>query len=390
MIKMSFILDAIALILLASIVVVDIYKNRKNVKFFKVLVLRYSNKFVKKIEDFSEKYKIITKGFGLISFLISIPLILLICYFIFYSVLKLQSTVALVLPSVSGFKYPGPIISVPFFYWIISIFLIIFFHETMHALVAAREGLKIKSYGLIYLLLIPIGAFVDVDEKRLKKISLRSRIKIYAAGSFGNILLALIILLLIFLVNLTADLTLEEKGVYFESTTPNTDAHRVNLTGVITRIDNHTISNIMDLKKFLSNKEPGSIVTVYTTTGNYTLRLVEEGNTTMLGIQGARTYIVYKFNGDQAHTEVLIFLLYLLKLLEWIFNLSLGIGLANMLPIVPLDGGLIVRDISIHYFGKKRGTKIAKFISILFVLLIVFSLLLSLRPQIKVSLPQLF
>ncbi|MEM4511620.1 MAG: site-2 protease family protein, partial [Nanopusillaceae archaeon] len=75
---------------------------------------------------------------------------------------------------------------------------------------------------------------------------------------------------------------------------------------------------------------------------------------------------------------------HLLILFRWVLLLSLGVGLANMLPIVPLDGGLVVRDILIEYFGKKRGEMITKFVSIAFILIILFSFILSSRFPIKV------
>jgi len=40
-----------------------------------------------------------------------------------------------------------------------------------------------------------------------------------------------------------------------------------------------------------------------------------------------------------------------LLVIQWIAFLSLGVAIANMLPILPLDGGLIIREILKEDFG---------------------------------------
>src|SRR3989344_6858921 len=66
-------------------------------------------------------------------------------YNIFF-VPEVGSTVALVLP----FKAKGTFF-VPFFYWIISIFLLVIVHEFSHGVVSRAYNLKIKSSGLAFL-----------------------------------------------------------------------------------------------------------------------------------------------------------------------------------------------------------------------------------------------
>ena len=74
-----------------------------------------------------------------------------------------SSGVGLVLP----FKAKG-VFYVPFFYWIISIFVIAVVHEFSHGLIARANNIKVKSSGFAFLaLLVPIipAAFVEPDEK---------------------------------------------------------------------------------------------------------------------------------------------------------------------------------------------------------------------------------
>ncbi|MEM5815081.1 MAG: M50 family metallopeptidase [Candidatus Aenigmatarchaeota archaeon] len=378
-------LDILAFFILIFIIFLDVYKNRKNIKFKKGIIFRYFKEFTSKTKNFVIKREKYFSFLGFLSFLISLPSIIIISFLLLFSLIKFQPTVTFVLPSISGYSYPGPIISVPFFYWIISIFLIVFFHETLHAIVAIKEKVNIKNYGLIYFLILPIGAFVDINEKQLKRRSIISKIKIYAAGSLGNFILSLLTFLIIFAISEILFLLTEAKGVYFEETIPNSPAHEVNLSGIIIKMDNQTITTIYDLQKFLSDKKPGDIIKIYTTSGNYTLKLSEKDNKTFIGINSTKTYLVFKLNGEKVSEEVMITFFTIFQLLKWIFFLSLGIGLANMLPIIPLDGGLIIKEILTKFLGNKRGEKASRIISTFFFILIVFSLILSLKSPIVAS-----
>ncbi|MEM5832187.1 MAG: M50 family metallopeptidase [Candidatus Aenigmatarchaeota archaeon] len=377
-------IDFIALFFLSVIVITDIIRNKKKIKFEKVIMFRYSDTFVKKLENFTIEKNKFFSFFSLISLIISIPTISLIVYFLISSFIQLQPSVALVLPSVAGYKYPGPIVSVPFFYWIISIFLIVLFHETMHAVIAINNKIKVKKYGIIYLLFIPIGAFVDIDEKKLKNSNLTTKIKIYSAGSLGNFLLSLISFILIYSALSLFNFLTEDKGVYFDSLIPNSPAEKVNLSGVIYQINETKIKNIYDLNNFLLNRSPGERIKIYTSSGEYELELGEMNNRSFIGINNVKTYFVYKNTNKKVEEILISSFSHFLILLRWILILSLGVGLANMLPIIPLDGGLVIKDIMIKILGERKGEKFAKIVSTIFILLIFASLILSLKFQIKV------
>ncbi|WP_367883132.1 site-2 protease family protein [Thermococcus peptonophilus] len=69
-------------------------------------------------------------------------------------------------------------------------------HELSHGIVARADKLPLKSVGLVLLAVIP-GAFVEPDEEELAKAPLRSRLRVYGAGSMANITTAIITALLI-------------------------------------------------------------------------------------------------------------------------------------------------------------------------------------------------
>ena len=71
-------------------------------------------------------------------------------------------------------------------------------------------------------------------------------------------------------------------------------------------------------------------------------------------------------------------------LVLWLFILSLGLGLGNLLPLGPVDGGRMLQTAVTHFFGKKRGMTIWVHISIVIFFIL---LLLFFHPLIKAVLP---
>ncbi|MFH7880770.1 MAG: site-2 protease family protein, partial [Candidatus Aenigmatarchaeota archaeon] len=175
-----------------------------------------------------------------------------------------------------------------------------------------------------------------------------------------------------------------DKGVYFDSLIPNSPAEKVNLSGVIYQINETKIKNIYDLNNFLLNRTPGERIKIYTSSGEYELELGEMNNRSFIGINNVKTYFVYKNTNKKVEEILISSFSHFLILLRWILILSLGVGLANMLPIIPLDGGLVIKDIMIKILGERKGEKFAKIVSTIFILLIFASLILSLKFQIKV------
>ena len=70
-------------------------------------------------------------------------------------------------------------------------------HEGAHGVVARSLGYPVKSSGLIFLLVIPIGAFVEVDEKALKAAPAKDSLRILAGGAGVNFIAGIIFLILL-------------------------------------------------------------------------------------------------------------------------------------------------------------------------------------------------
>jgi len=172
--------------------------------------------------------------------------------------------VRLVFPSVSGLRLPEFIIGVPFWYWIIGVFVVLFAHEPMHAFLARAENVRIKSFGLLLFFILP-GAFVDPDEKQIKRLSMMRKLRIFAAGSFGNLMVAGILLVLILSYNFLIDSLMTAEGVVFEKTIEDTGAHEVGVRGTIIGVDDKDVKSIVDFTNAMKDVKVGDVVSVKTT-----------------------------------------------------------------------------------------------------------------------------
>jgi membrane-associated protease RseP (regulator of RpoE activity) len=86
---------------------------------------------------------------------------------------------------------PGLNPIIPLWYGIFALAIAIIIHEFTHGILARRIKLKVKSLGVL-LLIVPIGAFVEPDEKEIEKINRADRARIFAGGPTSNIIFALI------------------------------------------------------------------------------------------------------------------------------------------------------------------------------------------------------
>lgn len=349
-------LEIVSTIIFFALIGVLLVRDRKNIQFSYGIIIKKWKKGKEIIDNLVKKHKRFLAVVGNIAIAIGIGASFLGIYFLVSYTIKLQQAFAFVLPTVAGYTYPGPVISIPFWYWIVGVFVVIASHETMHAIFSRLEKVPIKSYGILLFLLFPIGAFVDVDMKKVKKLKLIKKLRIFAAGSFGNFLVGLIIFLIfIASVNVSNHL-IESVGIKFE-TLPNTPAREIGLSGIIYQINNQTIRDRSDLADLLNRTKVGDNLTILTTTGIFNLKTIEHPEIkgrAFIGITKINEVYKYRvfFEGYVPENLVNCLLIWH-RLLFWLFLISIGIGMVNLLPMKPFDGGLIFEELFLKFFGKK-------------------------------------
>ena len=288
--------------------------------------------------------------------------------------------VALVLP----FKVKGGFY-VPFFYWIISIFLIALVHEFAHGIYARLHGMKIKSSGFAFLnIIIPIlpAAFVEPDEKELMKASRKKQLDVFAAGPFSNIVFAFISLgVLMLLSGPIAGGIIENTGVGITGLMDEGSNYPAEMGGmgigeVITEVRDIEIASVNDFLGAMENASPGDTISITTTVKNYEIELGEHPENESIALLGVMvnqdTGIKESFVGGK---HLGSFILWFMGLIYWLFVLNLGIGLFNLAPLGPIDGGRMLLVTLEKYMSKKRAATIWKNVSFVFLLLIVVNIL---------------
>ncbi|MBX8640067.1 MAG: site-2 protease family protein [Thermoplasmata archaeon] len=94
----------------------------------------------------------------------------------------------LLLPGINPF--------VPVGYGILGLVVAVVFHELSHGVLSRAQDIKVKSMGVL-LLILPIGAFVEPDQEELEAASPSRRIKVFGVGPATNMVFALVFLLIL-------------------------------------------------------------------------------------------------------------------------------------------------------------------------------------------------
>jgi len=78
-----------------------------------------------------------------------------------------------------------------------SIVLLLLVHELSHGILAEYYGARVKSFGIVYLLFIPVGAFVEIDDQDLAALAPSKKFNIFGVASLMNVLTGLLAVLLL-------------------------------------------------------------------------------------------------------------------------------------------------------------------------------------------------
>jgi len=357
-----------------------------------------------------------------------------ICYalvkslFSLFAVPEAPAGVGLVLP----FKAKG-IFYVPIEYWVICIFIIALVHEFAHGVIARAHGIKVKSSGFAFagttfkalgIILLLIGlwnnvrhpgasfsilsssgtlvlmgialiivsffvntiapiipaAFVEPDEKALRKRPLRLQLAVLGAGPFSNVIVGLLALGLLWPAALVGADMVEANGVEITNFVDgNFPAKQAGITEgeIVEEVDGVPTPYLENLSRELQKRKPGDSVQLKTDKGQYTLTLAKNPDNETSPYVGA-------FLSQSSHIKPGIrerlwvlpdVLLWMSGLLLFLFILNLGIGLFNLVPIGPLDGGRMLHAVLMAYVEKDKAMQLFSMIGLVFVIVVLMNIL---------------
>jgi len=302
-------------------------------------------------------------------------------YMLYMLVMSLQNIfvtpqASLIVP---GVDIPGSPVYVPLGYGIIGLATVIVVHEFAHGILARLEGVRIKSIGLLLLAILP-GAFVEPDEEDIKKIRPISKMRIYAAGSVANLILAGICFALFFGISSFAmPAAFQPDGVQIDSVVPGSPASKVLTPGlVIESINGMPTSNLTTYSAALKTITVGEVINITTDQGTFHLKTGRNPNNSSRAYMGIRTSNHLRVRDSVASVLGDTFpfaLTYLEELFFWIFFLNFAVGTVNLLPAKPLDGGLMFEELLRYRLPERIVKPAVSYVSIFVILIIAVSII---------------
>lgn len=309
--------------------------------------------------------------------------------YIFYILIKgtfslffVPSAAPAVAPVLPGVKIPGaPVLS--FFHWIISIFVVATVHEFSHGVFARLYDLKVKSSGFAFLGPI-LAAFVEPDEKHLSKARKREQLAVFSAGPFSNFVFGFLFLLVFSLATRPIESgMINADGIIVNQVMEGYPADKAGLEApfVIKSVNGKEVLDFVNFSKVVSDIKPNEKVVLTTDKESFeivTAKNPENESKGFIGISGfdQKTEIRESFGKKYYGNSVYGILHWFNLLVVWLFIINIGIGLFNLLPLGPVDGGRMFLVVVLSVFkDKKKAQKVWNFVSMFCLLLIVINML---------------
>lgn len=350
-----------------------IYFNKEKFDIQARFIALYKTRIgLRLMEKLATKYRELFRLLGYIGVGVGFVAMVVIFFQLVSNLIKLVMVpgttpgVGLVIP---GVHIPGSPIFVPFWFGIISIFIVVVVHEFGHGIIAKAHDIKIKSSGFLMFGPLP-GAFVEPDEKQLSKKSDITQYSVFAAGPFSNILLALLAMaLFLWVFTPLQNIITEPIGISFESTVEGFPADLAGMKGgeIINSVNGKPVKDTAEFIDALRFVKPNETLVLGTEEKEYTIITTsnpEDPEAGYIGIKSIQSEVRLK-EDTKLMNFLLAIILWLQDLFKWVFFLSLGIGLANLLPLGPVDGGRMFQTASLKLWkSEKKAMRIWKNVSI--------------------------
>jgi membrane-associated protease RseP (regulator of RpoE activity) len=379
----TYLILAIVVILIA--LGVPVWRGMKNVKWIGPLAMIRTHRGVHLIDRIAKVSPRFWKGFSTFGIALSFLLMFLVV-----QTLVLNARFIIKTPTAAPGAFmliPG--VTIPLWSGLIGIIILLVAHEFSHGIVARAENLRVKSVGALTLGLIPLGAFVEPDEKQVKKSKTMTQLRVFAAGSYMNILVAFLVLALAIFI-LIPSFTTPVEGLLIKTVEPGSpvEASGIEAGYIVTEMNGARIANVIDFMREINQMDmgPGDAVELVTDRGTYTMEAAaREDGSGFVGIQNAcgtipkgiffaapialRSVDPACYPLNPGVNPAIFWTAF--GALMWIIIINYGVGLFNLLPIKPLDGGLMVESLA-KKFVPKFSSKVVLGVSLftLFILLI--------------------
>lgn len=355
------------------ILIVFFLKREKFTVQSKVFIMYRTKLGLKLMDKLAEKFPRILNFVGYVSIVLGFVGMVVIFVVLVWETIKLFITPEAapgLAPVIPGVQIPGlPALS--FWHWIIAIFILAIVHEFAHGVFARLNKIPVKSSGFAFLGPIP-AAFVEPDEKILPLKSRKAQLEVFSAGPFANFVTAGIILLLMFLVFNPITSSFASVGLPIVSIVDNSPIANAGLMPGerILTIDGKNISDASSFDLAVKDIVPNQTVSIVTNSSSYEVVTAARDDNSEKGFLGL-SVSGYSFNPAEHPILVWVNLL-----LFWLLTLNIGVGLFNLLPLGPVDGGrMFLAGITFFIKDEDKAYKVFAGVSAIVLLLIVINLL---------------
>jgi membrane-associated protease RseP (regulator of RpoE activity) len=417
---MSFWSEYLPIILFYSIIIGLIWYFRKKFEFQGKIVALYRTKIgVSLMERWGKGGAKFIRVLATIGMWVGFAGILFMVYMLadgLYNFIFVPEAPATLAPILPGVRIPGVEVFVPFWYGIIALFVTIVIHEFSHGLVAAAYNLKVKHSGFVMFGPLP-GAFVEPDEKQLLKAPRKAQLSVFAAGPFSNILLTILLIILFgFLPTFANAMGGSSEGLEtFTKYTSIVNTAKIQdelyrptglrLSSVVTGsaaeeagMENGTLVTTINGNDIIENQEgfeaeiaalynltPGQVVVMENANESWTIIARPRADDPARGQMGILFSNYLEAEKDPAALEKygktgFVLINVFIQQIFWIILLSSGIGLANLLPLGPVDGGRMLLLSLEKWLPKKKAMAVWSKITVGVVIVV---LLLVLGPIVR-------
>ncbi len=375
--------DLISIIIFYSIILIFYYTHKERfiiqAKIFALYKTKLGLKTMDKIANFCPRFLKYLSYTGIGIGFIGMFFMLYILVKETFALIFIPGTEPAIAPVLPGIDIPGAP-TLTFWHWIIAIFITAVIHEFSHGIIARLHKVKVKSSGFAFVGPI-LAAFVEPNEKTLVKKSPAQQLSVFAAGPFSNILLGILILILSAFIfsplvsniydsnGITVNELMEDYPVYeLEVDTPFT----------ITAINGEETLDAITFYEVTLTLEPDEEVTLTTDQGDLLVTPTEHPENSSMaffGISGLEQEQELKENYSYlAPFENTISWFSLLIL--WLFIINIGIGLFNLLPLGPVDGGRMLYTASLFILkDEAKAKKLLAIVSFIVLAIIVINMI---------------
>lgn len=280
---------------------------------------------------------------------------------------------------IPGVDVPGSPIYIPLWYGLVAFVVLIVVHEFSHGILSRVEGISIKSIGVLLLAILP-GAFVEPDDDELNNAKPLSKLRVYAAGSIANLTTAAIACLIVFGISIfIIPATFEVDGVEISSVVPASPASKVLHEGMLVEsINNVPITNSSSLINVLAKVKIGDNVSFVTDQGTFNIVTTANPNNASRAYLGVRTVSHNIVKPDVAKTwgnDLPWAWYYAMNLFNWIYILNFLVGTFNLMPMKPLDGGLMLEELLNYKLPEKIAVPFVNSISVFIIIILAINII---------------